>query len=70
MPEAYCKSILQLWGFILPNQRQQMATRMHAFHIPHWRMNKLPCLFHLDQQRHVKKRLFIPSIFWVETELS
>lgn len=46
-----------MWGFILPNQRQQTATRMHAFHIPHWRMNKRPCLFHLDQQLHVKKKL-------------
>ena len=46
-----------MWGFILPNQRQQTATRMHAFHIPHWRMNKRPCLFHLDQQLHVKKNL-------------
>ena len=47
-----------MWGFILPNQRrQQTTTRMHAFHIPHWRMNKRPCLFHLDWQRHAKKKL-------------
>lgn len=46
-----------MWSFIVPNQRQQTATRMHAFHIPHWRMNKWTCLFHLDQQRHVKKKL-------------
>lgn len=63
-----------MWGFILPNQREQTATLENE---------QTAMSVSLDQQRHVKKKLetsqevrswrqgsLFHEFFWVETELS